>query len=44
MHKVIEEFKGKVVIDLDVKVGSVFVENRYTDWGFDWLHKTRCHF
>lgn len=56
MHKVIEESKGKVVIDLDVtagvrpgylgavSVGTVFVENRYTDWGSYWPHKTLRNF
>ena len=56
MHKVIEESKGQVVIDLDVtagvrpgylgavSVGTVFVENRYTDWKSYWPHKTLRNF
>jgi len=56
MRKVIEATKGKVVIDLDVtagvrpgylgavEVGTVFVENRYTDWGTYWPHKTLRNF
>jgi len=56
MNKVIEESKGTVVIDLDVtagvrpgylgavSVGTVFVENRYTDWKSYWPHKTLRNF
>ncbi len=56
MNKVIEESKGEVVIDLDVtagvrpgylgaiSVGTVFVENRYTDWGSYWPNKTLRNF
>lgn len=56
MQKVIKESQGKVVIDLDVtagirpgylgavSVGTVFVENRYTDWGTYWPHKTLRNF
>lgn len=56
MNKVIEATEGKVVIDLDVtagirpgylgavEVGTVFVENRYTDWQTYWPHKTLRNF
>lgn len=56
MQKVIENSKGKVVIDLDVtagvrpgylgavSVGTVFVENRYTDWKTYWPNKTLRNF
>ncbi len=56
MNKVIEATDGNVVIDLDVtagirpgylgavEVGTVFVENRYTDWATYWPHKTLRNF
>lgn len=50
--KVLEETEGRVVFDADataglrpgyfgnVRVGPVFLENRYTDWGNYWPHRT----
>ena len=56
MNKVIADSNGKVIIDLDVtagirpgylgavSVGTVFVENRYTDFKNYWPHKTLRNF
>ncbi len=51
-EQVLQESGGRVVFDLDVtaeirpgyfglpQVGPLFVENRYTDWGSYWPHRT----
>lgn len=56
LRRVIEESKGKIVVDLDVTAGvrpgylgavtcgTVFVENRYTDWGSYVPHQTLRNF
>lgn len=56
LDRVIQESGGKIVIDLDVTAGvrpgylgavaagTVFVENRYTDWGNYWPHQTLRNF